>query len=81
LVLEAPLTIDVRTPPEGIPLAVQVDGGWIEITSSSGPEQIMTEWWTQPLNREYWHIHLTDGRSAWIYKEDGQWALHGWWDR
>ncbi len=81
LMLEAPLTIDVRTPPEGIPLAVQVDGGWIEISSSSGPEQIETEWWRQPLHREYWHIHLEDGRSAWIYKEDGRWALHGWWDR
>jgi hypothetical protein len=79
--LASPLAIDVRTPPGGIPLAVQVDGSWVEITACSGPEQIQTEWWNHLLDREYWRVHLSDGRRAWIYKEDGQWALHGWWDR
>jgi protein ImuB len=84
LVLHAPLSIDVQTPPEGIPLSVQVDGSWMEIIASSGPERINTEWWMHSqghLNREYWRVQLADGRSAWIYKEDGRWALHGWWDR
>ena len=81
LMLEPPLRVDVRTPPEGIPLKVQVDGGWLEIVSCSGPEKLETEWWSRLLSREYWRIQLSDGRHAWIYKEDGLWALHGWWDR
>ena len=81
LMLAPPLKIDVRTPSEGIPLAVCVNDSWIEIVACSGPEQIETEWWAQNLNRVYWRVQLSDGRHAWIYKEDGQWALHGWWDR
>ena len=81
LLVHPPFSIDVRTPKGGIPLAVQVEEQWIEIVATSGPEQIDTEWWVNPLRREYWRVQLQDGRSAWIYQEDGQWALHGWWDQ
>jgi protein ImuB len=61
--------------------AVRVDGRWLDVVEAEGPERLSGEWWSRPLDRSYWRATLGDGRVAWLYQEDGRWALHGWWDR
>ncbi len=64
----------------GVPQRVQIDGRWLDVLAAQGPERLASEWWSQPLLREYWRLDLADGRQAWICREDGLWLLHGWWD-
>jgi hypothetical protein len=61
--------------------AIHVDGRWQAVVSVTGPEQLSGEWWARPFQRTYWRARLEDGRTAWVYRELGQWAVHGWWDR
>jgi protein ImuB len=73
-------------PPQAIEVApplraVRVDGRWQDVVHTEGPEHLSSEWWSRPLSRTYWQAKLQDGRVAWLYREDGRWALHGWWDR
>ena len=80
VLLPCPVAIDVQTR-RGRPASLHHDGRWLGITSVDGPERRRGAWWEQrPYEREYWRIALTDGRQAWIYREDDRWALHGWWD-
>ncbi len=58
-----------------------MDGRWLDVVEAEGPERLSGEWWSRPLDRSYWRATLGDGRVAWLYQEDGRWALHGWWDR
>jgi len=77
-------SIDVEAGPitEGFPVsAVHIDGRWHAIHHSEGPEQIAGEWWNRPFQRIYWRVTIDDGRTLWIYRENGQWSVHGWWDR
>ncbi len=74
------------SPPQAVEVgptlhAVRVDGRWQEVIEKIGPERVEGEWWSRPLRRSYWRARLQDGRVAWLYQEDEQWALHGWWDR
>lgn len=81
ILLPLPLAIEVQARPGQRPHALQLDGRWSEIVAWEGPELLSGEWWDRPFQREYWRILLGDGRRAWVYREDGRWALHGWWDR
>jgi len=81
LLLPRAIAIDVQTGARGRPTALHHDGRWLRVTSVDGPERRRGAWWEQrPYAREYWRVMVTDGRRAWIYREDGRWALHGWWD-
>jgi protein ImuB len=71
----------VRTGAGGRPARVEVDGRWLDATHATGPERLCGEWWDRPFQRDYWRVDLQDGRRAWLYREDGHWLLHGWWDR
>ena len=78
------ITIDVdegsRT--EGFRLsAIHIDGRWHAVDENHGPEQVAGEWWSAPFQRLYWRVTIDDGRTLWVYRENGQWAVHGWWDR
>ncbi len=80
-----PLAVDVRSTPAGPglrprPTRLFTDGRWVDLDASSGPEALRCEWWLRDLDRSYWRADLADGRRAWLYEEDGQWALHGWFD-
>lgn len=81
LLLPLPLAIDVATGPDHLPVALHLDGRWLDCHELVGPELLSGEWWHSGFHREYYRARLQDGRSAWIYREDGRWALHGWWDR
>ncbi|RUO80915.1 hypothetical protein CWI84_02010 [Idiomarina tyrosinivorans] len=44
-----------------------------------GPERLITGWWdAQSVAREYWQAKDPQHRRAWIYFEQGQWFLQGW---
>ena len=84
IMLTPPQTIDVdegsRT--EGFRLsAIHIDGRWHAVDEKHGPEQVAGEWWSAPFQRLYWRVTIDDGRTLWVYRENGQWAVHGWWDR
>jgi protein ImuB len=80
LLLPAPLAVDVRTGPGGRPQAVRVGARWCTVAMVEGPERLGGEWWSRPFDRTYWSLTLDDGRVAWVCREDGTWALQGWWD-
>jgi len=81
LMLPQPVAIEVRTGQWGRPTSVHHDGRWRSVTQVDGPERRRGAWWSaRPYNREYWRVRLSDGRHAWLYREDAHWALHGWWD-
>lgn len=81
ILLPLPLAIEVEARPGQRPHKMQHDGRWHEIIHLEGPELLSGEWWDRSFQREYWRASLGDGRQAWLYREDGRWALHGWWDR
>lgn len=81
ILLPLPLAVEVQARPGRQPHAMQLDGRWHEIVCLEGPELLSGEWWDRSFQREYWRASLGDGRRAWLYREDGRWALHGWWDR
>ena len=95
LLQQPPVTVDLRTvdlrsgpaspgpasPGLGSrPRQLHADGRWVDLVALDGPEQLAGEWWQGGFLREYWRATLADGRQAWLYQEDEQWALHGWFD-
>ncbi len=81
LLLSPPITVSLRTGSQGLPEALHHDGRWHRILRAHGPERRSGEWWTtRPFQRHYWSLLLDDTRQAWVYREDGRWILHGWWD-
>tara|TARA_B100000530_G_C15722106_1_gene394329 strand:+ start:308 stop:547 length:240 start_codon:yes stop_codon:yes gene_type:complete len=79
--MDPPLIVEVDSTPEAAITAIHVDGRWCSVSRLVGPEQLNGEWWSRPFQRTYWRAILDDGRTAWLYREHGRWALHGWWDR
>jgi protein ImuB len=44
----------------------------------SGPERIECGWWDgDEAKRDYFVARLGNGALAWVYREDGDWNLHG----
>lgn len=49
-----------------------------EFTLLAGPERIESGWWDgDDAKRDYFVARLPDSSIAWIYREAGQWHLHG----
>ena len=85
LLLHPPCALDVRLSPptasgSALPRAMCHDARWHDIVGVQGPERLSGEWWSRTFGREYWRVALADDRRAWIYREDGRWFLHGWFD-
>jgi hypothetical protein len=79
LLLE-PMPIRVRCV-ASCPRALHLDRGWVELHRSEGPERLHGLWWDpkESFQRDYWVVCAED-RVAWIFLEEGQWSLHGWFD-
>ncbi|MBQ1783297.1 MAG: DNA polymerase Y family protein [Gammaproteobacteria bacterium] len=44
-----------------------------------GPERLASQWWAEPLQRDYYRALAPDGRPAWLFRTaGGHWFLHGW---
>ncbi len=80
LLLEEPVPIRVRCV-AGRPETVHLERGWVRVTKSEGPERLQGHWWDPKgrFDRDYWVV-LADERIAWIFREQGHWQLHGWFD-
>jgi len=49
-----------------------------EFTALAGPERIESGWWDgDEARRDYFVARLPDDSLAWIYREAGEWFLHG----
>ena len=49
-----------------------------EFTALAGPERIESGWWDgDDAKRDYFVARLPNGALAWIYREAGEWFLHG----
>ena len=47
-------------------------------TPLAGPERIESGWWDgDDAKRDYFIARLPDGALGWVYREEGQWYLHG----
>lgn len=53
---------------------------WILIESAAGPDRVSGEQWEKGFAREYFRCVDESGTLVWIYREKGDWYLHGWWD-
>jgi protein ImuB len=43
-----------------------------------GPERIESGWWDgDDARRDYFVARLPDASIAWVYREDGEWYVHG----
>lgn len=85
LLLHPAQSVELRTRPLGPglgeqPVQLHADGRWHDLTDLAGPEALAGEWWRDGFDRRYWRATLADGRRAWLYLEEGHWALHGWFD-
>lgn len=48
------------------------------LTLKAGPERIETQWWSRPIQRDYFIAQTQDHRLVWIFRNpDHQWFLHG----
>ena len=44
----------------------------------AGPERIECGWWDgDEARRDYFVARLRTASLAWVYREDGEWFLHG----
>jgi protein ImuB len=51
------------------------EGGFTPLV---GPERIESGWWDgDDAKRDYFVARLPDSSLAWIYREEGEWYLHG----
>jgi protein ImuB len=49
-----------------------------EFATLTGPERIESGWWDgDEARRDYFVARLPDGALAWVYREEGEWYLHG----
>jgi protein ImuB len=65
------------------PDAIEIDGHWIDVRGTRGPERLCGEWWTTAFfDRDYWRLELIDGRQPWVFcdRTSNTWWLHGWFD-
>lgn len=59
-----------------LPAARQLEPGCFELLA--GPERIECGWWDgDEARRDYFVARLAPAALAWIYREDGEWYLHG----
>ena len=44
-----------------------------------GPQRVQTGWWAEPVDRDYLHVRLDDGRGLVLYRDraQGRWFAQG----
>ena len=80
LLLHEPRPVQLE-PRLGAPERVQLEGRWLPVRHSWGPELLCVEWWAAGIDRRYWVLELADGRGLWVYCELGHAFLHGFFDQ
>ncbi len=71
--------LQVRTDPEGRPVAVRGRRGFVAIAGIRESWRIDDEWWRRPISRSYYAVVLESGRMIVLYRDrtEGRWFLQG----
>lgn len=48
---------------------VTLDGTTRKVVARYGPQRVQMEWWAEPVDRDYLHVRLDDGRGLALYRE------------
>ena len=58
---------------------VTLDGTTRKVVARYGPQRVQTEWWAKPVDRDYLHVRLDDGRGLVLYRDGAQsgWFAQG----
>ena len=58
---------------------VTLQGTTRKIVASYGPQRVRTGWWAEPVDRDYLHVRLDDGRGLVLYHDRAQarWFAQG----
>lgn len=51
-----------------------------QIIDRVGPERISGEWWHEPFDRDYYRLTTASGDLLWVFKSQGDFFLHGYFD-
>ena len=74
------------TPPRPVRLSeidgasrVTIDGTTRKVVAHYGPQRVQTGWWAEPMDRDYLHVRLDDGRGLVLYRDRAQarWFAQG----
>ena len=74
------------TPPRAVRISridgdsrVTLEGMTRRVVTRYGPQRVRTEWWGKPVDRDYLHVRLEDGRGLVLYRERAQsgWFAQG----
>ncbi|MDE2869486.1 MAG: DNA polymerase Y family protein [Chloroflexota bacterium] len=74
------------TPPRAVHVSridgasrVTLDGTTRKVVARYGPQRVRTEWWAEPVDRDYLHVRLDDGRGLALYRDraQGRWFAQG----
>ena len=73
-------------PPRPVRLSQADDARWVtlegatrKVVASYGPQRVQTEWWAEPVDRDYLHVQLDDGRGLVLFHDRAQrrWFAQG----
>ena len=58
---------------------VTLDGTTRKVVARYGPQRVQTGWWAEPVDRDYLHVRLDDGRGLALYRDRTQsgWFAQG----
>ena len=74
------------TPPRAVRISridgasrVTLDGTTRKVVARYRPQRVRTEWWAEPVDRDYLHVRLDDGRGLALYRDRTQarWFAQG----
>ncbi len=70
----------VRRRDHDLPVKYREEGDWVNLESAAGPDRVSGGQWERAFAREYFRCVNETGAMVWIYREQGEWYLQGWWD-
>ena len=58
---------------------VTLDETTRKVVARYGPQRVQTGWWAEPVDRDYLHVRLDDGRGLVLYRErvESRWFAQG----
>lgn len=63
-----------------LPIKYRDRDDWVLVESAAGPDRVSGEQWVVPFAREYYRCVVEDGTLVWMFRQNGEWFLQGWWD-
>jgi hypothetical protein len=69
--------VSVRTGAGGAVAAVRLDGRWEELERVAAGWRVETDWWREPVRRDYWRCLLRSGDCVEICRDHAseRWSL------